>query len=92
MASLAAKPALLAEISHDVRRPLMRTRLALAMLPEELPDRAEMERDIGETERLTKLYSEFAPGKGEEQPVAMNVPLLTSIAWDRGNEIVARRG
>ncbi len=73
---LAQRTAMLAGVSHDLRTPLTRMRLALAMLPEELPDRAEIERDIEEMERLIRLYLEFARGEGEEQPVATDFSLL----------------
>ena len=82
---MAQRTAMLAGVSHDLRTPLTRLRLALALLPGDVPDRGEMERDIEEMERLIRLYLEFARGEGEEQPVAADLSLLIS-------EVVAQVG
>ncbi|MBO1076483.1 ATP-binding protein [Roseomonas marmotae] len=59
---------MLAGISHDLRTPLTRLRLGLAMLPpgtEE--DAAAMGEDVAEMERLIATYLAFARGEGTEQ-------------------------
>jgi len=61
---------MLAGVSHDLRTPLTRLRLALAMLPqtEELrADVAEMSADVDEMERMIGDYLSFARGEGTEQ-------------------------
>jgi two-component system osmolarity sensor histidine kinase EnvZ len=61
---------MLAGVSHDLRTPLTRLRLALAMLPprEELQtDVAEMTADVEEMDRMIGDYLAFARGEGAEQ-------------------------
>ena len=61
---------MLAGVSHDLRTPLTRLRLALAMLPqtEELrADVAEMSADVDEMDRMIGDYLAFARGEGMEQ-------------------------
>lgn len=61
---------MLAGVSHDLRTPLTRLRLALAMLPqteEVRADVAEMTADVGEMERMIGDYLAFARGEGTEQ-------------------------
>jgi len=58
---------MLAGISHDLRTPLTRLRLGLAMLPagtEE--DAAAMSEDVAEMERMIATYLAFARGEGTE--------------------------
>jgi two-component system osmolarity sensor histidine kinase EnvZ len=67
---LAQRTELLAGVSHDLRTPLTRLRLALAMLPprrELAPDIAAMTADLEEMERLVESYLAFARGEGAEQ-------------------------
>jgi two-component system osmolarity sensor histidine kinase EnvZ len=61
---------MLAGVSHDLRTPLTRLRLALVMLPprEELQaDVAEMTADVEEMDRMIGDYLAFARGEGTEQ-------------------------
>jgi two-component system osmolarity sensor histidine kinase EnvZ len=75
---------MLAGVSHDLRTPLTRMRLALAMLPkapELRDDVAEMTADVTEMERMIGAYLAFARGEGAEQiePVDLSA-LLEGIA------------
>ena len=61
---------MLAGVSHDLRTPLTRLRLALAMLPQTegmAQDVAEMTTDVDEMERMIGGYLAFARGEGAEQ-------------------------
>jgi two-component system osmolarity sensor histidine kinase EnvZ len=57
----------LAGVSHDLRTPLTRMKLQLAML-RELPEARNLESDVGEMERMVEGYLAFARGEGTEQP------------------------
>lgn len=68
---------MLAGISHDLRTPLTRLRLGLAMLPpgaEE--DAAAMTEDVAEMERMIATYLSFARGEGTEQAQPADVAEL----------------
>lgn len=59
---------MLAGISHDLRTPLTRLRLGLAMLPDAAQEDAQaMTQDVEEMERLIAAYLSFARGEGIEQ-------------------------
>jgi len=59
---------MLAGISHDLRTPLTRLRLGLAMLPADAQEDAQaMTQDVEEMERLIAAYLAFARGEGIEQ-------------------------
>ncbi|MGH7056928.1 MAG: ATP-binding protein [Acetobacteraceae bacterium] len=67
---MAQRTELLAGVSHDLRTPLTRLRLALAMLPNDrdlAPDVAAMTSDTEEMERMIEDYLAFARGEGAEQ-------------------------
>ncbi len=73
---LAQRTEMLAGVSHDLRTPLTRLRLALAMLPgteETRQDVAEMTADVEEMERMIGGYLAFARGEGTEQAEPVNL-------------------
>jgi two-component system osmolarity sensor histidine kinase EnvZ len=74
---LAQRTTMLAGVSHDLRTPLTRLRLALAMLPETpAGDVAEMTSDIEEMEKLIGIYLAFARGEGNEGAQPTDLALL----------------
>jgi two-component system, OmpR family, osmolarity sensor histidine kinase EnvZ len=75
---------MLAGISHDLRTPITRMRLTLAMLPR-TPETAEdldaLEQDTQEMERLVETYLAFARGEGIEAMRDTDlVPVLEDLA------------
>jgi two-component system, OmpR family, osmolarity sensor histidine kinase EnvZ len=73
---LVQRTEMLAGVSHDLRTPLTRLRLALAMMPvrDELrQDVAEMTADVEEMERMISGYLAFARGEGAEQAEPVNL-------------------
>ena len=77
---------MLAGVSHDLRTPLTRLRLALAMLPSAAKqDVADMTGDVAEMERMIGGYLSFARGEGMEQarPVDLSAILADVAAGAR---------
>jgi len=76
---LAQRTEMLAGVSHDLRTPLTRLRLALAVLPphpELQQDVADMTADVEEMERMVGGYLSFARGEGAEQARAVDLSAL----------------
>ncbi|MGJ8605192.1 MAG: ATP-binding protein [Marivita sp.] len=57
---------MLSGISHDLRTPLTRLRLAVSMLSDE--DRAPLERDIDDMQKLIDAFLDFARGNADGAP------------------------
>jgi two-component system osmolarity sensor histidine kinase EnvZ len=81
---LSQRTEMLAGVSHDLRTPLTRLRLALAVLPPHADlqqDVADMTADVEEMERMIGGYLAFARGEGNEQaqPVDLSA-LLEEVA------------
>jgi two-component system, OmpR family, osmolarity sensor histidine kinase EnvZ len=66
---------MLAGVSHDLRTPLTRMKLALALIEDEALA-AELNSDVAEMERLVNSYLDFARGEGSETPVETDIGLL----------------
>jgi two-component system, OmpR family, osmolarity sensor histidine kinase EnvZ len=81
---------LLAGVSHDLRTPLTRLKLQLAMMPAS-PDIDDARKDIIEMEGMLEEYLAFAQGQWGEEPEAMDLGTLArEIIGDAaraGNEI-----
>jgi two-component system, OmpR family, osmolarity sensor histidine kinase EnvZ len=70
---------MLAGVSHDLRTPLARLRLELALLPKD-HDSAAAKADISEMERMLDGYLAFARGEEGEQPVEANLSAIAQEA------------
>ena len=66
---------MLSGVSHDLRTPLTRMKLALSMM-EETDDTAAMRKDVAEMERMLDAFLDFARGQGKEEPVATDPAVL----------------
>ncbi len=76
---LSQRTEMLTGVSHDLRTPLTRLRLALAMLPhlpEQRQDIADMTGDVEEMERMLGGYLSFARGEGAEQAQPVDVSTI----------------
>ncbi|MBI5166024.1 MAG: HAMP domain-containing protein [Magnetospirillum sp.] len=66
---------MLAGVSHDLRTPLTRMKLQLAMIGT-IDGKADLEEDVAEMERMVEGYLAFARGEGSEKPVATELSTL----------------
>ncbi|HJU17465.1 MAG TPA: ATP-binding protein [Stellaceae bacterium] len=66
---------MLAGVSHDLRTPLTRMKLALALLPDDATV-AELQSDVAEMEHMVDGYLDFVRGEGDEAPVETDIALL----------------
>ena len=63
---LEQRTALLAGVSHDLRTPLTRLKLQLALMPES-PEREDAKKDLAEMEEMLDEYLDFARGQASEE-------------------------
>ena len=68
---------MLAGVSHDLRTPLTRMKLQLAMMGQ-APAIEDLKRDVGDMERMVNAYLAFARGEGTEQPTEVDVVAAVS--------------
>ncbi len=74
------RTALLASVSHDLRTPLTRLKLELA-LAEPSRRTADMKRDLADMEHMIDEYLAFARGEGREQVETIAIsPLIEGVA------------
>jgi two-component system osmolarity sensor histidine kinase EnvZ len=66
---------MLAGVSHDLRTPLTRMKIALEFLGSDQAV-AELKSDVADMERLVHLYLDFARGEGTEAPTDTDIALL----------------
>lgn len=72
---------MLAGVSHDLRTPLTRMRLELAMLGDN-PDAKGLADDVAEMERMIDGYLAFARGEGSETPTPTGLGSLVAEVVD----------
>ncbi len=70
---------MLSGVSHDLRTPLTRLKLQLAMMGAR-PEIVELQRDVAEMERMVNAYLAFARGEGAEQPREIDLVALVEDA------------
>ncbi len=91
---MAQRTEMLAGVSHDLRTPLTRMKLQLAMLGDD-PEIAELRADVRDMERMVEGYLAFARGEGEEAPRRTDLAALvaeTVEAERRDGSAVALEG
>lgn len=70
------RTSMLAGVSHDLRTPLTRIRLALEMQPD-TPERNDLKNDVLDMERMVEAYLEFARDEAaDEDPDAFNLAIM----------------
>lgn len=72
---------LLAGVSHDLRTPLTRMKLQVAMMPDG-EERQAMRADIADMESIVEEYLDFARGQGGEEPGPVDLGDLVRAAAD----------
>ena len=77
MRQLNERTAMLAGVSHDLRTPLTRVRLQLALMDDN-EDQKAIRQDIDEMEDMIDGYLSFAAGEGEEPTVEAEVDKMVS--------------
>jgi two-component system osmolarity sensor histidine kinase EnvZ len=73
---------MLAGVSHDLKTPLTRIRLQLAMMPQSA-DIDAMRQDVAEMEHMLNEYLEFARGEGGEKPEPSDIAAIARGSAER---------
>ncbi|MEK9661106.1 MAG: ATP-binding protein, partial [Alphaproteobacteria bacterium] len=80
---------MLAGVSHDLRTPLTRMKLQLAMLGDN-PEIRELQEDVASMEGMIEGYLNFARGEGTEQRVPVRIgQLLETVVYEAGRNDIA---
>jgi two-component system, OmpR family, osmolarity sensor histidine kinase EnvZ len=80
---------MLAGVSHDLRTPLTRMKLQLAML-DNTPEIKELQEDVATMEGMIEGYLNFARGEGSEQRLPVRIgQLLEDIAHEAARNDIA---
>ncbi len=77
MRQLNERTEMLAGVSHDLRTPLTRIRLQLALMRES-PDSRAISNDIREMEEMIDGYIAFAAGEGDEDPQDIDIEFMVN--------------
>lgn len=79
---LAQRTMMLSAVSHDLRTPLTRMKLALEMMPAE-PEVEDLKGDVAEMSRMIGAYLDFARGEGGEALEAADPAALAREAAEK---------
>ncbi|MBC6440863.1 MAG: HAMP domain-containing protein [Rhodospirillales bacterium] len=78
---------MLAGVSHDLRTPLTRMKLELALI-EDNEEARSLKRDIEDMEHMIEVYLAFARGEGEEQAQTVDLAAIVEDAVDAAGRAI----